>query len=253
MQLCAPLPAQLRAVCRLVAFTPRHISSFHSSSRCHRPREGPVADAKGRRGMAELMRMEKEEEEQAIPDAPLLWNAPLQVIKYPDPRLRAGNATITRFDDTLRAFAKDMFDAMYDDEGVGLAAPQVGVNIRLMVFNEMGKRGEGEEVVLVNPEIISYGKTQDLFEEGCLSFPELYGNVERPTKVTIRAHDEFGKRFKLTLSGWPARIFQHEYDHLQGTLLPDRMQPEVRENIAAGLEALVREFQATNPGTSPAL
>lgn len=67
MQLCAPLPAQLRAVCRLVAFTPRHISSFHSSSRCHRPREGPVADAKGRRGMAELMRMEKEEEEQAIP------------------------------------------------------------------------------------------------------------------------------------------------------------------------------------------
>lgn len=122
--------------------------------------------------------------------------------------------------------------------------------------------------------------------------------------MTIRAHDEFGKRFKLTLSGWPARIFQHEYDHLQvsgasrhrsipwragcapadsrapglstthpttkvhslvrppapftppchqGTLLPDRMQPEVRENIAAGLEALVREFQATNPGTSPAL
>jgi peptide deformylase len=135
----------------------------------------------------------------------------------------------------------------------------VGVNVRLMVFNEAGEKGKGEELVLVNPRILSTNSAESLFEEGCLSFPSIYGDVvvsapspfpqpgrppaaaaarapprpntrppplphppphvparvQRPTRVKVRAQDLAGKRFTFALSGFPARIFQHEYDHLQ--------------------------------------
>lgn len=304
--------------------------------------------------------------------------------------------------------------ARRSDDGVGLAAPQVGVNVRLMVFNERGDRrecgeggcvrwrcndsaaavsnspgpstpckpplavpcsaGKGEEVVLVNPQIVGYGEEAVVFEEGCLSFPELYGDVEvrrsgavvgllcggisrrgtsprqpatprqarwsrtaapppasaltrrnppphspvttrprarpsqpprtqRPTEVTVRAQDLGGKSFELRLQGWPARIFQHEYDHLQasascrrpprhlplargmatggheaspctvrdptpqshahqlmaphptlqGRLFIDRMIPEAREEIEAGLKELRGAYAAACPDREPAL
>lgn len=82
---------------------------------------------------------------------------------------------------------------------MGLAAPQVGVNVRLMVFNEAGERGKGEEIVLVNPQIVNFGKGQTLFEEGCLSFPGMYADVERPTKVKVKAQDLAGRRFTINL------------------------------------------------------
>ncbi|CAI7787613.1 unnamed protein product, partial [Closterium sp. NIES-54] len=100
-------------------------------------------------------------------------------------------------------------------EGVGLSAPQVGVNVRLMVYNPVGERGKGVEMVLVNPRIVKYAKARDVIEEGCLSFPKIYADVERPMGVKVDAQDINGRKFSISLKEWQARIFQHEYDHLE--------------------------------------
>ncbi|KAG0597971.1 hypothetical protein M758_12G034100 [Ceratodon purpureus] len=177
---------------------------------------------------------------------PLDFESPLEVVLYPDPRLRAKNKLINVFDEKLQQLVNEMFDIMYKTDGVGLAAPQVGVNVRLMVYNPVGERGKGEEYVLVNPRIVKFGKTRDVFDEGCLSFPVIEGGpdqaptieaaVERPKSVRIDAQDIKGKKFSISLKEWQARIFQHEYDHLEGTLYFDRMTPEVLDTIRPELE-----------------
>jgi len=161
------------------------------------------------------------------------WPTPLAVVRYPDPRLRAVNAVIATFDDKLAALAKAMLAVMYDDEGgardagVGLAAPQVGVNVRLMVFNPSGDASKPEEeVVLVNPRVTSTGGGLEVGDEGCLSFPGVYGGVGRPVRAKVKAQALDGSPFKLTLEGFSARVFLHEYDHLQGVLFHERMEPE---------------------------
>lgn len=106
------------------------------------------------------------------------FTLPLAIQMYPSTKLRNKNKTIGVFDDELAKLAEAMFKIMYDTEGVGLAAPQVGVNYRLMVYNEAGEAGAGKEVVLVNPKITKFSKQKDLFEEGCLSFPKMYADVE---------------------------------------------------------------------------
>jgi len=100
------------------------------------------------------------------------------VQKYPAPCLRAKNAPVEVFDDALEGLAQAMFKVMYETVGCGLAAPQVGVNYRMMVYNEAGEPGRGKEVVLCNPKIVKYSKEKELFEEGCLSFPKMYADVE---------------------------------------------------------------------------
>ncbi|KAG0585177.1 hypothetical protein KC19_3G264500 [Ceratodon purpureus] len=128
--------------------------------------------------------------EEADPAGPLEFESPLDVILYPDPRLRAKNKFINVFDEKLQQLVNEMFDIMYKTDGVGLAAPQVGVNVRLMVYNPMGERGSGQEYVLVNPRIVKYGKSRDLFDEGCLSFPVIErGPNQAPT---IEAEVEVG-------------------------------------------------------------
>eukprot|EP00951_Prasinocladus_malaysianus_P007248 scaffold52096_cov30-Prasinocladus_malaysianus.AAC.1 len=111
----------------------------------------------------------------------LEWDSPLtldSIVKYPDPVLRAPNGRVATFDDDLKKLAAEMLEVMYQDDGVGLAAPQVGVNVQLMVFNPEGIKGHGEEFILCNPRIISTGKDSDIDEEGCLSFPGILGDVE---------------------------------------------------------------------------
>ena len=106
------------------------------------------------------------------------WSEPLAIAKYPAPCLRAKNAPIETFDANLEQLSKAMFKIMYETVGCGLAAPQVGVNYRMMVYNEAGEPGKGREVVLCNPKIVKYSKEKDFFEEGCLSFPKMYADVE---------------------------------------------------------------------------
>lgn len=181
----------------------------------------------------------------------LEYETPLKIVLYPDPRLRAKNKRIAVFDEKLEKFAKEMFEVMYNTDGVGLSAPQVGVNVQLMVFNPEGEKGKGEEIVLVNPKIFKYANKCSLFTEGCLSFPQLEGDVERPVSVKIEAQDIKGKKFYIHLKGFQARIFQHEYDHLQSTLFFERMTPDVLENIIPALQKLEKDYEQRTGRPSP--
>eukprot|EP00249_Psilotum_nudum_P004919 c18418_g2_i1 orf=243-806(+) len=107
-------------------------------------------------------------QEEANVAGPLNFESPLHIVLYPDPRLRAKNKRINVFDENLQKLAEEMFDVMYRTDGIGLSAPQVGVNVQLIVYNPEGIRGKGEEIVLVNPQIMKLSKLQNVYTEGCL-------------------------------------------------------------------------------------
>ena len=174
--------------------------------------------------------------------------AGLRILKYPDPRLREQNEIITSFDEDLKTTAKNMFKIMYAAKGVGLAAPQVGINKRLLVFNPDGdSRKWLSEVTLVNPVIIEKSSKKDIQEEGCLSFPNMSGNVERHLKIKVEFENLKGKKAKKVFTGWEARIFQHEYDHLEGTLYIDRLDEDGRDKVKDVLDELI---ETHGPGGS---
>lgn len=181
----------------------------------------------------------------------LSFEPPLKIAEYPDPMLRARNKRINTFDHRLKNLVDQMFDVMYKTDGIGLSAPQVGINVQLMVFNPAGERGEGEEIVLVNPVVYKASKKTILYNEGCLSFPGIYADVERPASVKIDARDITGAKFKVNLSGLPARVFQHEFDHLQGTLFFDRMSKDVLDSIRAELTALEKKYEERTGQPTP--
>jgi len=166
---------------RATATTHRKSSSAASTSRVsgdvssasHAARGTHVATQARKGGF--MAKMEEAREEQG---AAVEFTLPLSVQKYPHQSLRNKNTTIGIFDDELAKLSAAMFKLMYETDGVGLAAPQVGVNCRMMVYNEAGVAGEGKEVTLVNPKITKFAKQKDLFEEGCLSFPTIYAEVE---------------------------------------------------------------------------
>lgn len=191
----------------------------------------------------------KTEEFASVED--LRFEAPLKIVEYPDPRLRARNKRIETFDDNLKKLADEMFLVMYKTDGLGLSAPQVGVNVQLMVFNPAGEKGEGQEIVLVNPKVIKHSKKTRLFDEGCLSFPGTYADVVRPESLTIDAQDLKGARFAVEMSGLTARIFQHEFDHLQGILFFDKMADDVLDSIREELKALEKKFEEMTGLPSP--
>ncbi|XP_022750600.1 peptide deformylase 1B, chloroplastic/mitochondrial-like isoform X2 [Durio zibethinus] len=181
----------------------------------------------------------------------LRFEPPLKIVEYPDPILRKRNKRIATFDENLKKLVDEMFDVMYKTDGIGLSAPQVGINVQLMVFNPVGERGEGQEIVLVNPRVMKYSKKTLLVNEGCLSFPRIYADVKRPESVKIDAQDINGVRSTVDFSGLPARVFQHEFDHLQGILFFDRMTDEVLDSIRSQLEALEKKYEDKTGLTSP--
>ncbi|MCK4626437.1 MAG: peptide deformylase [Phycisphaerae bacterium] len=146
----------------------------------------------------------------------------LKVVRYPDPRLSEICSAVEEFDDSLRAMAERMFELMYASRGVGLAAPQVGLTVRLFIANPFAEPGHDAEGVYINPEIIERSGSE-VSEEGCLSFPGLTCKIKRAGAVTIRAANLDGETFTQTAEGLLARILQHESDHLDGILLSDRM------------------------------
>lgn len=168
----------------------------------------------------------------------------MEIVLFPDPRLRAKNAPIETFDEALATLAREMFELMYRTSGVGLAAPQVGVNLQLLVFNEEGKPEASErEVVLCNPRVVNKAKERVSGEEGCLSFPGIYAPVLRHTAITIEAEDLEGKTFQMDFDDWEARIFQHEFDHLDGILFIDRFSPSDKTRLKPRLLDLKRNYQ----------
>ena len=132
---------------------------------------------------------------------------------------------------------------MYAAEGVGLAAPQVGINKKLMVYNESGDKKKWlDEIVMVNPKIVEFSEAKDVEIEGCLSFPKMNGKVERSKWIKVEAQNLKGKKIKKKFKGWEARIFQHEYDHLDGVVYIDRLDEEDRSEVQPVLDELVEEF-----------
>lgn len=167
----------------------------------------------------------------------------LQIIQYPHPTLRIKAKPVMRVDADLRRLADEMLDLMYEAKGVGLAATQVDLPIRMFVANPSGQRGEGEEMILLNPEI-QFPKGSETSQEGCLSLPSVFGDVKRPKKIRLSAYDIAGNPVERTVDGFLARVLQHEYDHLDGVLFFDRMTPEARLEIETELEELVSEHIA---------
>ena len=141
----------------------------------------------------------------------------LTIVKYPEPVLQQPGEPVTEFDEQLRTFVADMFETMYDAQGVGLAAPQVAVSKRITVIDLSNAKEPAKKMVLINPEIIHReGKLYE--EEGCLSFPDIREKVVRSAKVRIRAQDEFGNWFEAEGEELLSRCIQHEIDHLDGML-----------------------------------
>jgi len=152
----------------------------------------------------------------------------LNILKYPEPVLSQPGEPVTEFNNELRKLAADMFETTYASQGIGLAAPQVGVSKRLTVIDVSMGKDPKDRLVLVNPEIISSeGKLYE--EEGCLSFPDIREKIVRAAKVRIRAQDEYGKWFEMDGGELLARCMQHEIDHLNGMLNLRKIRKMQRE------------------------
>lgn len=153
------------------------------------------------------------------------------ILILPDERLRAIAEPIERIDDEVKQLAKDMLDTMYDAPGIGLAAPQIG-ELRRIVVMDLAKEGEAPDpIVMVNPEILKYSDETVVTEEGCLSIPELYYDVERPAEVTVRYTDLDGKVIEREANDRLAICIQHELDHLDGVLYIDYLSRLKRDRV----------------------
>jgi peptide deformylase len=168
--------------------------------------------------------------------------AKLEIVTYPNPALRAAASPIESIDDTVRAGAARMLELMHRAEGAGLAAPQVGLPWRMFVT---GGREEQPDRVYVNPRIDMHNGDLEVRPEGCLSLPGVTVDVRRPVTATITAQDLDGREFTLTASDLPARVWQHEIDHLDGILIIDKMSPMDR---LASRRILKELEQKTRPG-----
>lgn len=166
---------------------------------------------------------------------------PIPILIAPDPVLRRRATPVTPADgDTVRALVPRMFAAMYAAPGIGLAAPQVGVSLRLVVI-DLQPEGRREPLVLVNPEILARSAETETREEGCLSLPDQYAEITRPREIRVRWQDETGACREATASGLLARCIQHEVDHLDGILFVDYLSQLKRNIILRRLAKRQRE------------
>ncbi len=161
----------------------------------------------------------------------------LTVLHYPDDRLRTIAKPVTEFNDKLRQLVADMIETMYAENGIGLAATQVNIHQRVVVIDLSEERNQPQ--VFINPEIVA--KSGDTtYEEGCLSVPQNYANVERAAEITVKAQDVEGNAFELNADGLLAICLQHELDHLVGKLFIDYLSPLKRDRIRKKLEKEAR-------------
>jgi peptide deformylase len=165
---------------------------------------------------------------------------PLRIINWPDPRLKKPSARIETIDPSVRELAVRMLEMMREAHGVGLAAPQVARNIRLFVMNATGE--PGDDKVIINPVLLeAQGSAED--EEGCLSLPDIRVQVVRSTKIAVAGQDLEGKPVEMALEDFPARVWQHEFDHLNGTMILDRMGPVARMALRRKLKELEESYE----------
>lgn len=164
----------------------------------------------------------------------------LEIRQYPDPVLKGKCRPVENITPDIHKLIDDMIETMYDAPGVGLAAPQVGIPIRLTVIDVSSDEEKHPVLVLINPEIISYeGEIEE--EEGCLSVKGYYADVRRYEKVRVRAHDRNGNVVEVDGEGLLSRALQHELDHLDGVVFVDRLSPLKRELFKRKLKKMMQE------------
>ncbi len=170
----------------------------------------------------------------------------MEIVKYPHPALRWKSSPVTAINAELRTIVREMFDLMYEAKGIGLAANQVALPLRLFVLNLTADPAEtDEEFVFINPEIVRRKGNQEA-EEGCLSMPNLYGDVRRADEIVVHAYGLDGQPFELTIDDLASRAIQHETDHLDGILFTDRMTEAARREVdpmLSDFESLFRRQQ----------
>lgn len=159
------------------------------------------------------------------------------IVKYPDPVLSKRGKPVTVFDAKLKTLVEEMFESMYAAQGIGLAAPQIGLSQRLTVIDISFKKNPGEKIVLINPEIVEREGKQ-FEEEGCLSLPEIREKVHRAARVKVRAQDVDGNWFEMEGEELLSRAFQHEIDHLDGILFIDRLSRLKRDLVKSRIKKM---------------
>jgi len=164
------------------------------------------------------------------------------ILIHPDPRLKKISAPVTEVTGTIARLADDMLETMYDAPGVGLAAPQIGVMSRMFVMDCVKEEGDAPQpMVIINPEVLWLSEDFSTYEEGCLSIPEQFGDVERPASVEMQWLGLDGKTQKQRFDGLWATCAQHELDHLNGKLFIDYLKPMRRQMITRKMAKLKRE------------
>lgn len=175
-----------------------------------------------------------------------MTEAVMEILKYPHPKLRERGEEITRIDNELIRRAHEMFEIMYANRGCGLAAPQVGWSVRLHVINISGDKSQGEELVFINPVIVS-ASGSSFEEEGCLSVPGINAKVKRAARVSVKAFDLKGEEFEIEADGILATALQHETDHLDGVLFISKLTRAGRIANARKIKAMEERFRAEHP------
>ncbi len=165
------------------------------------------------------------------------------ILIHPDPRLKKVCAPVIDITDELRKLADDMLETMYDAPGIGLAAPQIGIMDRLIALDCVKEEGETPRpLVMFNPVVVAASDETNMYEEGCLSIPEQYGEVTRPKVVDVEWMDRDGNAQRETFDNLWATCVQHEIDHLQGKLFIDYLKPLRRQMITRKMQKLKREM-----------
>lgn len=173
----------------------------------------------------------------------------LPILRYPDPRLNKEAKPVTVFDERIKTLVSDMVETMYDAPGIGLAAPQVNVHEQIVVIDISEERNTPQ--IFINPRIVTASTEKAIYDEGCLSVPGIYEEVERPVRVTVRAQDINGKFFEVKAEGLMAVCIQHEIDHLKGFMFVDYLSQLKRNRIKAKMLKEERENKrekANRPG-----
>ena len=170
----------------------------------------------------------------------------LKIVYAPDPILKKECLPIPQVDDQHRLLIKQMYEAMYKANGVGLAAPQVGLNKRIFILDPGAREEERKPLTMINPTLISIEEKIVPYEEGCLSFPEHFAEIDRPDKLTIEYLDEKNKKNTLTTDGFTSRIIQHELDHLNGILFVDHLSRLKRDVIIRKMKKYKKEKSDDN-------
>ena len=167
------------------------------------------------------------------------------ILIHPDPRLKKVCAPVADITDDLRRLADDMLETMYDAPGIGLAAPQIGVLDRLIVMDCVKDETlPPRPVVMVNPQVVAGSDLLNTYEEGCLSIPEQYADIERPVAVKVKYLDETGKAHEIDADGFLATVIQHEIDHLDGVLFVDYLSSLRRNMLVKKAQKYIKQQQS---------